>query len=150
MVVDLPTPGAPVMPTRTALPVAVEQRLGKRGGGAAMIGAFAFDQRDRARQHGAVAGTNVACDPADVGSGRRRRHNVSSASVRLASRPRVRVPIYILLASSAANGDFSPNNPDVVEMQPHPGTVIAAFARGEAQRRLSIPNEETSMNWNQI
>ena len=58
--VDLPTPGEPVMPTRTALPVARKQRLRQRRGGAAVIGAFAFDQRDGARQYGAVAGADVA------------------------------------------------------------------------------------------
>jgi hypothetical protein len=57
--------------------------LHQRGGGAAMIGAFALDQSNRARQHGAVAGAQSARDALDV---RRRRnsalcgrHHVSSS-----------------------------------------------------------------------
>ena len=60
IMVDLPTPGAPVMPTRTALPVCFKQFLGQSRGGAAVIGALALDQRDRARQHGALAGADIA------------------------------------------------------------------------------------------
>ena len=60
MVVDLPTPGAPVMPSRTALPVARQQLLHQLVRGLAVIGALALDQRDGARQRGAVAGADAA------------------------------------------------------------------------------------------
>jgi len=44
----------------------LEQRLGEGGGGAAVIGALTFDECDGARQHGAVAGADVAGESADV------------------------------------------------------------------------------------
>ena len=55
MVVDLPTPGEPVMPTRIGLPVSRQQRLHQFARRGLMIGAPALDQRDRARQRRAVA-----------------------------------------------------------------------------------------------
>ncbi len=60
MVVDLPTPGAPVMPSRTALPVAGSSSCTRQMRGLAVIGALALDQRDGARQRGAVAGADAA------------------------------------------------------------------------------------------
>src|ERR1700686_1661349 len=57
MVVDLPTPGVPVMPTRTALPVA---------GSTLVIGAPALHQRGGARYDGALAGPDAACQSCDV------------------------------------------------------------------------------------
>jgi uncharacterized protein YjbJ (UPF0337 family) len=45
----------------------------------------------------------------------------------------------------------SPNDPDVVELKPHRGIVIRMFPNGGgAQRRLSLLNKETPMNWDQI
>ena len=64
--VDLPTPGAPVMPTRTALPVAGSSSCDQGAGGAAMVGPLALDQGDRARQHRAIAGANAAGEAGDV------------------------------------------------------------------------------------
>ena len=55
MVVDLPTPGAPVMPTRMALPVSRQQLLHELVRLVLVIGALALDQRDGARQRRAVA-----------------------------------------------------------------------------------------------
>ncbi len=55
MAVDLPTPGTPVMPTRTALPGSRHQRLQQVARLRAVVGAAGFHQRDGARQHGAVA-----------------------------------------------------------------------------------------------
>ncbi len=57
--VDLPTPGAPVMPTRTALPVAGQQRLDQRRGSVAVVGALTFDKRDGAGQHSTVAAADI-------------------------------------------------------------------------------------------
>ena len=56
---DLPTPGAPVMPTRIALPVR-QQFLHQPLRRLAVIGALALDQRDGARERRAVAGTDAA------------------------------------------------------------------------------------------
>ncbi len=58
--------------------------------------------------------------------------------------------IYNLLALARSGQNSSPNDRDVVELQPHRRVVIPAFAWGEAQRRLSILNQETPMNWDQI
>ena len=58
MVVDLPAPGAPVMPSRTALPVAAAIPA-REGAPAAVVGALAFDQRDGARQRRAFAGADA-------------------------------------------------------------------------------------------
>ena len=58
--VDLPTPGAPVMPTRTALPVSRQQLLHQPVRRLLMVGALALDQRDRAREARAVAGAQPA------------------------------------------------------------------------------------------
>ena len=59
MVVDLPAPGAPVMPSRTALPVSGSSSCTSKCAGFAVIGALALDQRDGARQRGAVAGADA-------------------------------------------------------------------------------------------
>ena len=56
MVVDLPTPGAPVMPTRIALPVCGSSSCTSWCACCLMVGALALDQRDGARQRRAVAG----------------------------------------------------------------------------------------------
>ena len=60
MVSDLPTPGAPVMPTRMALPVVGQQLLHELVRLVLVVGALALDQRDGARQHGAVAVADAA------------------------------------------------------------------------------------------
>src|SRR6476659_7591640 len=70
MVVDLPAPGAPVMPSRTHQPVRLPT----------MVGAFALDQRDGARQHGAVAGADAGGESGKVM--RARRHRLTAALVR--------------------------------------------------------------------
>ena len=44
---------------------------------------------------------------------------------------------------------FSPNDPDVVELQPHRRVVIRVLPAW-AQRRPSVINMETSMNWDRI
>ena len=67
MVVDLPTPGEPVMPTRIGLAGIGQQRLHQIARRGLMIAAPAFDQRDRARQRRAVAGAEVVRQLADVG-----------------------------------------------------------------------------------
>ena len=69
MVVDLPTPGEPVMPTRIALPVSRQQGLHQIARGGLMVAAPALDQRDGARQRRAVAGTEVLGDGLDVQRG---------------------------------------------------------------------------------
>ena len=56
-----------------------QQRLGQRGGGAAVVGALALDQRDGARQHGAVAAADIAREPFDIRGRGGRGHAVSSA-----------------------------------------------------------------------
>ena len=66
MVVDLPTPGEPVMPTRIAWPVCGSSSCTSVARGGLMIGAAAFDQRDGARQRGAVAGANPLGDQRDI------------------------------------------------------------------------------------
>ena len=55
MKVDLPTPGGPLMPMRTAPPVRVEQRSTQRDGLLAVVGAGGLDQRDGAGQRPPVA-----------------------------------------------------------------------------------------------
>ena len=67
MVSDLPTPGAPVMPTRIALPVARQQLLHQLVRLLLVIGALALDQRDGARQRRAVAVADAAGEGGDVG-----------------------------------------------------------------------------------
>ena len=67
MVSDLPTPGAPVMPTRMALPVSRQQLLDELVRLVLVVGALALDQRDGARQHGAVAVAEAAGESGDVG-----------------------------------------------------------------------------------
>ena len=62
-----------------------QKRLGQRGGGAAVIGAFAFDQRNGARKQGTIAGTDVARQAVHIGKRDGRRHDLSSASIRLPS-----------------------------------------------------------------
>jgi hypothetical protein len=63
-----------------------QERLSQRGGGAAVIGALTFDKRNGARQHAAIAGTDVAGEAADIGRWSRRHHvAVSSASMHLPS-----------------------------------------------------------------
>ena len=59
MVVDLPTPGEPVMPTRIALPVSGSSSCTSRCACLLMVGALALDQRDRARERRAVAGAEL-------------------------------------------------------------------------------------------
>ena len=90
MVVDLPTPGAPVMPTRTALPVVRSSSCMSAAAAAAMVGALAFDQRDRPREHRAVAGADAAREAGHISGRNRRGHDVSSASECPASRQRPR------------------------------------------------------------
>ena len=68
MVVDLPTPGTPVMPTRTALPV--DGKLHQAARRLLMVGAPAFDKRDGARNHGALAGADAACELGEIGKRR--------------------------------------------------------------------------------
>ena len=70
MVVDLPTPGAPVMPTRIALPVRGSSSCTSCCALLAMVGALALDQRDGARQRRAVAGADAAGEGGDVGARR--------------------------------------------------------------------------------
>jgi hypothetical protein len=53
-----------------------EQRLRQRRGGAAVIGALALDQRDGARQHGAVAGADALRQALDIRGGGGRSHAV--------------------------------------------------------------------------
>ena len=55
MNVDLPAPGAPEMPTRTAPPVRGEHLGEQRLGLGAVVGAGALDQRDRAGERAPVA-----------------------------------------------------------------------------------------------
>ena len=66
MVVDLPTPGAPVMPTRIALPVRGNSSCTSAARGLLMIGALALDQRDGAGERSALAGADGAGKLADV------------------------------------------------------------------------------------
>ena len=48
-----------------------QQRLDQRCGGVAVVTALTFDKRDSARQHGAVAAADIACEPFDImGQGR--------------------------------------------------------------------------------
>ena len=65
--VDLPTPGTPVMPTRTRLPVRGSKLLHQLPRGRLMVGAPALDQRDGARDHGALAGQNSLRERGGIG-----------------------------------------------------------------------------------
>ena len=56
MKVDLPTPGTPVMPSRTDLPRMRQHGGQQRIGALAMVGARRFDQGDGLRQRAAVPG----------------------------------------------------------------------------------------------
>ena len=56
MKVDLPTPGTPVMPSRTDLPVCGSTRREQRVGPLAVIAARRFDQGDGLRQRPPVPG----------------------------------------------------------------------------------------------
>lgn len=58
MVVDLPAPGAPVMPMRTAAAGRRQQLLHQPVRRRAMVGARTLHQRDGAGERGAVAGAD--------------------------------------------------------------------------------------------
>ena len=58
MNVDFPAPGAPLMPTRVAAPVAGRSSSSSADRVVAMIGARRLDERDRARERAPVAGAH--------------------------------------------------------------------------------------------
>ena len=68
MKVDLPAPGVPEMPSRTALPVAGSSRLEQRLRLLLVIGPARFDQRDRARERPPVAGQHALGQVSRAGS----------------------------------------------------------------------------------
>ena len=67
MVVDLPTPGEPVMPTRMALPVCGNSACTSSRAAAWWSAPAALDQRDRARQRRAMAGAETIGQFVDFG-----------------------------------------------------------------------------------
>ena len=69
IVVDLPTPGTPVMPIRTAPAGAWQERLDQLAGLAAMVRPARFDQRDRPGQRRAVAGEKAVGEGGDRSAG---------------------------------------------------------------------------------
>ena len=69
MVVDLPTPGEPVMPTRIALAGVGQQRLHQIARRRLVVAAPALDQRDRPRQRRAASGAEVFGEGLDVDAG---------------------------------------------------------------------------------
>ena len=74
MKLDLPTPGVPVSPTRSAGRAGGRQRGEQRPRRGAVVGAGRFDQRDRARQRPPVAGGDRAGQSPPASSSSRKLH----------------------------------------------------------------------------